>query len=97
MLHIYQSFLPAKGLRRILIFRLSMSAALVFTSILSCACNRSKRSQFELTGRADSLHTSWAPIGILMSNIFEVIGGGDVIRIVACATCVADIVPPEHL
>lgn len=44
-----------------------------------------------------SLHQSWSAYAILSTFIFDLIGGGDIVRITTSMTCIAAISPPEQL
>ncbi|KAL8819805.1 MAG: hypothetical protein Q9223_001842 [Gallowayella weberi] len=44
-----------------------------------------------------SLHRSWTTNAILCSFIFDLLGGGEVMRITIITTCIAQITPPEKL
>ncbi|KAL8688781.1 MAG: hypothetical protein Q9224_004800, partial [Gallowayella concinna] len=44
-----------------------------------------------------SLHRSWTTNAILFSFVFDLFGGGEVMRITIITTCIAQITPPEKL
>ena len=43
------------------------------------------------------LHQSWSTEAALLSVVFDLIGGGDSIRITMACACIANITPAENL
>ena len=43
------------------------------------------------------LHQTWTTEAALLSFLFDLVGGGDMVRITIVCKCIADISPPEKL
>ena len=99
VLGIYKQLLPQVGLRRLLVVSLSCSAIGVVLSTFVCTyiylC-------IESFGNLPVLQTvwlrqSWTTPVVLMLNICDIVGGGDMTRMIMTITCIAEISHPEKL
>lgn len=92
------------GLRRVLVLNLLCAALAVLYSVGSCESERSHLCSMHsatvmLTRCHDIvwLHRVWTTEAALLSFIFDLIGGGNSVRITMTCKCIADILAPENL
>lgn len=104
VLGMYKEVVERIGLRRVLVLNLVCAALAVSYSIASCQYNGSQLLLphsiiMMLTRYHDTVwfHHAWTTEAALLSFVFDVLGGGDVVRITMACKCIADIMPPENL
>ena len=99
ILGIYQRLLARVGLRRLLLVSLSCSAVGVFLSTVVCTYSPFYSICFRdsIAGYAVWLRQPWTTAVVLILNLFDVIGGGDMTRMIMITTCVAEISHPDNL
>lgn len=104
VLGIYKELLKQFGLRRLLILNLCCTSLAVLYSITSCksmplnlCCSQLQTLSLTPPCSLVWLHQEWTTKAALLSFLFDLIGGGDSVRITIICKCIADISPPEKL
>ena len=92
------------GLRRLIFLNLCCAALGVSYSIAACKSPWCELSFFiVMTGLLSFAHTIvwlhqvWTTQAALLSFLFSLVGGGDLVRITLVCKCIADVCPPEKL
>lgn len=107
VLGVYKTLLERLGLRRLVVLSFCCSALAVLYSITACKSLLPRRqldlyfplATLSLTSLHNLvwLHQVWTTQAALLSFLFDLVGGGDMVRITIVCTCIADVSPPEKL
>ena len=95
----YEHFLSSKGLRYLMLLNLFCSAVGVVFSTVVCASIIPPILHCHKTHLRNTvwIHQPWATYIAPLSFTFDLIGGGEMVRLTIIPTCIAQISRPENL